>query len=687
MLQAISEIGGGNSLPVAALIRRLLFCVLVGAAFTFSGGAFASDKRVALVIGNSDYEFVSNLANPENDAEDVAKALTRIGFEVTSGVNLDYREMRLAVRDFAEAAEDADMVFVYFAGHGVEIDKTNYLIPVNAELRSDRDVEFEAIRLDAVVSAIANTPALKVVLVDACRNNPFLTDMIRTSATRSVGQGLGRIDPGGVLVGYSARGGTLALDGDGRNSPYAEALLDHIEEPGLEIGKMFRRIRDSVYRSTNGYQEPFTYGSLPGEDIFLVPQKVALQAPVQSTTREFAAKMASDFAVTDRLGTVEGWTDFLEKYEAQANNPLVALAAQKKSDLVEKYQPQSNVGKPSEVLESAFSLEEELLHYAAAERINTPRAWALYFDNFGVAGRLRSNAIVREERALIDDIRARVFGRYRTIKDGEQITNEMRTTGLALLDLPENRARRLQLTLSQRGNELGKADGKIGPRTIRALQSVQRAKDLPVTGLPTRATLDELSQFDVQLKGSDLFPTSGAIAKVMEAETADVLENDPRLKKVLIAFRGKQLIYGYFEDSLYVAVHLGTTVGEADLKLFEEQAGATLVEFDSPEEEDFVFEMVRHDQKLWTAGNARFRSDYGPSIGLSWSKASGWRWRSGKPLTYENWAKSRPGGFQGDTAYGRLVPAGEIQTNAVNLARTGWGGAEMLFSTVVLEIP
>lgn len=284
-------------------------------------------KRVALVIGNSEYEHVSSLSNPANDAADISKSLERIGFQVTTGLNLDYNGMRLAVRDFTEAAADADIVMVYFAGHGIEIENTNYLIPVNATLKSDRDVEFEAIRLDAIVNAVADTPGLKIVLVDACRNNPFVSQMKRVSSTRSVGRGLAAIEPGGVVVGYAARGGTLAQDGDGRNSPYAKALLEHIEQPGLELGKMFRRVRDRVYDLTEGFQEPFTYGSLPGEDIYLVPEiaKVAMVVPAaQPTVR--AAQIATPapttradvMAAAMEINTLRGWSLYVTKYGPQA---------------------------------------------------------------------------------------------------------------------------------------------------------------------------------------------------------------------------------------------------------------------------------------------------------------------------------------------------------------------------------
>lgn len=291
-------------------------------------------KRAALVLGNSDYQFVSKLENPANDAQDIAAALTRLGFSVTTGVDLDYNQMRLAVRDFADKSSDADVVILYFAGHGIEIDNTNYLIPVNAQLKSDRDVDFEAIRLDSIVDAIADAPGLKIVLVDACRNNPFLVDMERTSATRSIGRGLARVDPSGVLVGYSARGGTLALDGDGRNSPYAQAILRHIEEPGLEIGKLFRKVRDSVFEMTDGAQEPFTYGSLPGEDIYLVAAPTpSIAVNGQPTVSAAEARLVEDFAKIDVEPSLDAWNKFLQDYATWPDHSLVRLATARRDAL------------------------------------------------------------------------------------------------------------------------------------------------------------------------------------------------------------------------------------------------------------------------------------------------------------------------------------------------------------------
>lgn len=240
-------------------------------AFALMAGT-ASASRVALVIGNSAYEHVSALPNPSNDADGIAQALERIGFSVTKIKDLDYSKMRLALRDFSDAAFGADVALVFYAGHGIEVDRQNYLIPVDARLEKDIDVELEAISLDLINRTISGARGLRLILLDACRDNPFAKSMARTLATRSIGRGLARVEPGvGTLVSYAAKEGTVASDGQGNNSPYTAALIEHLAEPGLEIQFMFRKVRDSVINATNGDQEPFTYGSLPGTQIFLNP--------------------------------------------------------------------------------------------------------------------------------------------------------------------------------------------------------------------------------------------------------------------------------------------------------------------------------------------------------------------------------------------------------------------------------
>lgn len=226
--------------------------------------------RVALVIGNSDYTSVPRLPNPSRDAATVAQAFREAGFKtVQVRSDLSYEAMRRALRDFSAEAEKADWAVVYYAGHGIEVSGQNYLVPVDAQLKNDRDVQFEAVPLDQVLATLEGSKRLRLVILDACRDNPFINQMTRSVASRSIGRGLARIEPeGGTLVAYAAKAGQVALDGEGQNSPFVSALVKHISTPGVEISKLFRLVRDDVLAATGKAQEPFVYGSLPGEDFF-----------------------------------------------------------------------------------------------------------------------------------------------------------------------------------------------------------------------------------------------------------------------------------------------------------------------------------------------------------------------------------------------------------------------------------
>ncbi|MBI5320099.1 caspase family protein [Bradyrhizobium sp.] len=233
----------------------------------------ATGRRIALLIGNGSYIHAPVLANPANDVKALASVLQAIGFQsITVKTDLRREETISALRQFAMAADNADWAVIYYSGHGIEFNGINYMIPIDAELRADRDIDLESIDVGKAIAALEGAKRLRLIVLDACRDNPFASKMRRTMATRSIGRGLARIEPeAGTLVVYAAKHGETALDGDGTNSPFAEALIKRMPTANLEIRRLFDLVRDDVMSTTNRKQQPFSYGSLSGsEDYFFV---------------------------------------------------------------------------------------------------------------------------------------------------------------------------------------------------------------------------------------------------------------------------------------------------------------------------------------------------------------------------------------------------------------------------------
>jgi caspase domain-containing protein len=288
--------------------RLLLFLALL-----FVSQPASAEKRVALVIGNSNYKNAATLPNPANDAAAIAATLKRAGFDVVdSRLNLSIADMRRVLRDFADQARDADMAVVYYAGHGIEIDGTNYLIPTDATLERDTDVYDEAFSLDRVLLAIEPARQLRLVIVDACRNNPFAETMKRTVTSRTVSRGLARVEPTttNTLVAFAAKAGLTALDGNSKNSPYAAALVKYIAKPGLDLRRAFGFVRDDVLQATGNRQEPYVYGSLGGADVSLVPAKPAASTPTANSQSD----IRKDFELALQLGNKDAFKAFLAQY-------------------------------------------------------------------------------------------------------------------------------------------------------------------------------------------------------------------------------------------------------------------------------------------------------------------------------------------------------------------------------------
>ncbi len=294
-------------LSAASLVLGLFIAIV------WSDAGFA-DRRVALVIGNSAYQNVTALPNPTKDAQAIAAKFQEAGFSVVSThSDLGNLPFKRAIRQFEDAATDADVAVVFYAGHGIEIRGTNFLIPVDARLASDRDAEDEAITLDRLLQSVEGAKRLGLVILDACRDNPFARNMkrSRTAVLRAITPGLTAVEPvsSNTLIAYAAKAGTSAEDGLGENSPFTNALLNNLFVKGLDIRLAFGRIRDEVLKTTRGRQEPFVYGSIGGDSISVVP------APAQPTLAIDPQGERADYELVEKIGTKRAWEVFLSQHQ------------------------------------------------------------------------------------------------------------------------------------------------------------------------------------------------------------------------------------------------------------------------------------------------------------------------------------------------------------------------------------
>ena len=260
----------------------------------------AAEKRVALVIGNSAYENVPRLTNPSNDAADVAAKLKGLGFEVVEGIDLGKRDMEKRIRAFAEALSGADVGLFYYAGHGLQVDQRNFLAPIDAQLKSESDLDFEAVQLDLVLKNMVRNASTSIVFLDACRDNPLAANLAQVGRSLDVGRGLARVEAAAsMMIVYATEPGKVALDGTGRNSPFTGALLRHIDTEGASIGDVMIAVRNDVLSETGGKQRPFESASLTGQFFFKPkPKQTADKASSSSdeiaVLREQIAKLQAD---------------------------------------------------------------------------------------------------------------------------------------------------------------------------------------------------------------------------------------------------------------------------------------------------------------------------------------------------------------------------------------------------------
>lgn len=469
----------------------------------------APAAQMALVIGMGDYEHFRPLRNALADARAVADRLGSLGVEVTLSLDATGDELAAQLDDFAFRAETADLAFIYFAGHGVEVQGQNFLIPVDAEATSNRALQEQAVSLDRFLEAVDGGRVMRVVVLDACRNNPFGDALAPEAASGGSGPSTGTrsasvrslapADPDrGTLVAYAASRGQVSFDGTGENSPFAAALVEAMSEPDLEIGLLFRRVRDQVLVETRNLQEPYTYGSLPATPFYLGdaeeplgadrPEAWASLEPGQEAelarlaqagdTRSLLALGYVHLAPDDAAHDPEAAARYFEQ-AAEQGSPEAQFELAKLHEF--------GTGVPADparalaLYEAAAAQDDArainelgFLHYEGALGLEPDPARAV--ELIGRAADLGFPLALFNYAALIDD--GAVAGRgpaeagrylYRALRSGNP------DVFAQLLDAPtqfkiETR-QALQAELRLRGFYQGDLDGEVGPRTQAAIRA------------------------------------------------------------------------------------------------------------------------------------------------------------------------------------------------------------------------
>ncbi|TIQ40746.1 MAG: hypothetical protein E5X49_22365 [Mesorhizobium sp.] len=440
----------------AVLLSGIVLFVL--AAFGAEAATPEAAKRVALVIGNSKYVNAVPLPNPANDAQLIASTLRNAGFEVIEGVDQDNQGMHSLISRFTEESYNADLAVIFYAGHGMQVDGKNYLIPVDAELTSPAYLKTRTVQIDEFMAALPPDPAVGVIILDACRDNPLARTLAASlPKSRSLGAGLAPVEAkadgvgtGGVLIAYATDPGAIAFDGNGVDSPYSLALAKHLTEPGVEIQSALTRVRGEVTEATQGRQRPWHNASL-GREVFLgKPQTEA--APVADASKTTAAPAPAPVASEPPSWEVEQrlWDEaskknaipFYEAYLEQFPNGRFATVAKLNIDQLKD---------PNAQNKQVAALDANGADANAGSAVRT---------SVGITNAMKQTP-------------------------GTEQTEEA-------IGLDRNGRIDLQLRIEALGNELGQADGNIGPRTRQAIGVWQGKNGLPQTTYLTGEQLEFL---------------------------------------------------------------------------------------------------------------------------------------------------------------------------------------------------
>jgi hypothetical protein len=346
-----------------------------------------AEKRVALVIGNAAYKNASELLNPRNDAVDIAATVRALGFDVIDGGDLDKAGMERLLREFARRLEGADVGLFFYAGHGLQVKGVNYLVGIDAKLEAERDLDFETMKIDAVLAHMEREAKTNIVFLDACRNNPLTRNLARTMGTRAVNEkaGLAPIASGlGTFIAFATQPGNVASDGAGRNSPFTAALKKHIAAPGVPLGDIMIEVRRDVVAATNGAQVPWDHSALQGR-FYFKPPPPSLPPAAEAWDR---VKDTNNAPV-------------LEAFLARYKDTIYADLARARLENLKTHEQsgQPVLGESAEAATKRAAIETEALHKAQQEWLNRKEIRVALFISVNMQCQVLPPAIVEIVKA------------------------------------------------------------------------------------------------------------------------------------------------------------------------------------------------------------------------------------------------------------------------------------------------
>lgn len=435
---------------------------LLALALCLGAAAPAQAKRVALVIGNSAYENAAPLRNPANDAEAMGAKFRSLGFETIEGLDLDYDATRAIMRDFARAARDAEIVTIFYAGHGIAVDGVNYIVPVDARLDDPVDWEFQVFAVDEFMRLVRYSAGASLIFLDACRDNPMASLLAARmgEGTRSIGtRGLARVDVeaegAGMAIAFATSPGEVAQDGQGRNSPFTAALLEHIGTPNADITEIMSQVTGAVYEATGRTQRPWVNASLTGPVVLNRVDAVAAPAPPPGATEAGAVPAPGDAAATVDL------QKFMFEVATASGDPADFRA----------YLDMFPNGLFAQLARNALARSEA----------ETERSTAAVAPDAAPAGAGHPELT----RTLTQPLALAVTPALRDLFAGE-------ATEVALaLDRDQRRA--VQARLNVAGQNVGTPDGAFGPKTRAGIAAWQAQNGLMATGYLNSAQLQLLT--------------------------------------------------------------------------------------------------------------------------------------------------------------------------------------------------